>query len=288
LYGERAAHTVSPVPAVIVEAGASIAYEVVGNGPPIVFIQGVGVPASGWRPQLDGMAERCHCASIDNRGMGASSPAPGELRISQMAADALAVMDDLGWSSAHVVGHSVGGLVAQELALVARPRVRSLTLMCTFLRGPQAARMEPWIVWTGLRTYLGTRRMRRRAFLEIVLSAEERRTRDLDAEAARLGQLFGRDLADASPMAMRQLRAAAKYDASGRLAALAGLPTLVLSGAHDRLALSAYGRALAAAIPGAVFREADAAHGLPLTRQQEVNDLLVEHVLSAERGLASK
>jgi pimeloyl-ACP methyl ester carboxylesterase len=273
------------VPAVGVQEGVSIAYEVVGDGPPIVFIQGVGVPASGWRPQLEGMADRFRCVSIDNRGMGKSSAAPGEVSIAQMTADVLAVMEDLGWSSAHVVGHSVGGLVAQELALVARPRVRSLSLMCTFFRGPQAARMEPWIVWTGLRTYLGTRRMRRRAFLEIVLSPDERRTRDLDAEAAHLGRLFGRDLADASPMAMRQLRAAAKYDASGRLASLVGLPTLALSGTHDRLALCTYGRALAAAIPDAIYREADAAHGLPLTRAREVNDLLADHVLSAERAL---
>lgn len=283
----RPAPTVRPVPAVSVQGGVSIAYQVVGVGPPIVFIQGVGVPASGWKPQLDGLGDRCRCASIDNRGIGTSSAAPGELSISQMASDVLAVMDALGWSSAHIVGHSVGGLVAQEIALSARPRVRSLTLMCTFLRGPQAARMEPWIVWTGLRTYVGTRRMRRRAFLEIVLSPEERRVRDLDAEAARLASLFGRDLAHASPMAMRQLRAAAKYDASGRLASLAGLPTLVLSGTHDRLAPGAYGRALAAAIPGAIYREADAAHGLPLTRPQEINDLLAEHVLSAERTFSA-
>jgi pimeloyl-ACP methyl ester carboxylesterase len=250
----------------------------------VVFIQGVGVPGSGWRPQLQGLRERCHCVSIDNRGLGSSSAFHGALSVMDMASDTFAVMDQLRWQSAHVVGHSVGGLVAQELALSARSRVRSLTLMCTFHRGRQAARLSPFILWTGLRTYLGTRRMRRRAFLEIVLSEQERRERDLDAEAQRLAPLFGRDLAIASPMAMRQLQAAARYDASARLPSLAGLPVLVLSGRHDRLALPAYGRAIAAAIPGARYREADAAHGLPLTREHEVNAMVLEHVLAAERS----
>lgn len=270
------------MPHVSIEQGLTIAYESAGSGPPIVFIQGVGVPASGWRPQVDGLCKRCHCVSIDNRGVGSSSAFRGALTVEHMAADALAVMDQLGLPSAHIVGHSVGGLVAQELALSARARVRSLTLMCTFFRGAQAARLTPFVLWTGLRTYLGTRRMRRRAFLEIVLSDQERRDRDLDAEAERLAPLFGRDLAVASPMAMRQLKAAARYDASAWLPSLAGLPVLVLSGRHDKLALPAYGRAILAAIPGASYREADAAHGLPLTREHEVNALLLEHVLAAE------
>jgi pimeloyl-ACP methyl ester carboxylesterase len=60
------------------------------------------------------------------------------------------VLDALGWERAHVVGHSVGGLVAQELALTARARVKSLVLMCTFARGKDAARFTPWIFgWIG-------------------------------------------------------------------------------------------------------------------------------------------
>lgn len=269
------------MPAVSVEPGLSIAYELSGSGAPILFIQGVGVPASGWRPQLEGLSAQHQCASIDNRGLGSSGPAPSPLEIGHMASDALAVMDHLGWASAHVVGHSVGGLIAQELALRARPRVRSLTLMCTFLRGAQAARMTPFIVWTGVRCYVGTRRMRRRAFLQIVLAPDELRA-DLDALATRLAPLFGRDLADASPMAMAQLRAAARFDASERLPGLSGLPTLVLSGAHDRLALPSYGRALAAAIPGASYREMDAAHGLPLMQPAAVNTALAEHIRAAD------
>jgi pimeloyl-ACP methyl ester carboxylesterase len=82
---------------------------------------------------------------------------------------------------------------------------------------------------------------------------------------------------------MRQLRAASSYDASGRLCLLDGLPTLVLSGASDRLALPSYGRALAAAIPGARYLTVEGAHGLPITHDKHVNALLSAHFTAAER-----
>ncbi|MBX3226204.1 MAG: alpha/beta fold hydrolase [Labilithrix sp.] len=262
----------------------TIAWEAAGGGAEkVLFIQGAGVPGAGWKPQLAGLSDRFHCASFDNRGTGKSRRADGAFTIDDWRADALEVLDALGWERAHVVGHSLGGLVAQSLALEARARVASLTLMCTFHRGAEASRLSPWIVWTGLRTYVGTRSMRRRAFLEILLSPAERAARAsaLDDYAAELAPLFGRDLGDPAAIAMKQLGAAAKHDVRARLAELADVPTLVVSGAHDRLALPAFGRALAAAIPGARFVECDAAHGLPITRADETNRLVAEHVQSA-------
>lgn len=254
-----------------------IAYESVGTGEPVLFIQGAGVPASGWRPQLDGLSDRFACAAFDNRGIGASDAVTSAFGIDDMADDACAVMDALGWERAHVVGHSLGGLVAQSLALRARARVASLTLMCTFLRGSEPSRMSPWIVWTGLRTYVGSRAMRRRAFLEMILSDAERGARDLDAFAREMEPLFGRDLADPAAIAMKQLSAAKGFDASDRLASLGDVPTVVMSGTHDKIALPAFGRALAAAIPNARYEEHDAAHGLPITRASEVNARLASH-----------
>lgn len=105
----------------------SIAYEVAGEGAPVLFIQGAGVPGAGWTPQVDSLSERFRCASFDNRGIGGSGPLTSAFRIEEMRGDALAVMDALGWESAHIVGHSIGGLVAQAVALEARDRVRSLT-----------------------------------------------------------------------------------------------------------------------------------------------------------------
>jgi len=266
-------------------AAAKIAYQGQGAGPPVLFIQGVGVPGSGWRPQLEGLAERFHCVAFDHRGLGGSSPVEGRLCIADLVGDTLALMDELGWEDAHLVGHSMGGVIAHQLALDARTRVRSLSLLCTFARGKDAARLSPWIAWVGLRTRVGSRPMRRRAFLEMILPPAQRRGADLEALASHYGAFFGRDLAEQPPVVMKQLQALAGHDQRARLPELGGLPTLVVSGAEDRLALPRYGRALAGAIRGARYYQfADAAHGLPLAQPEQVNSLLAEHLAAAEAG----
>jgi pimeloyl-ACP methyl ester carboxylesterase len=259
-----------------------IAYETAGAGPPVLFIQGVGVPGGGWRPQLDGLAERFQCASFDNRGIGRSAPVVGGVSIADMVGDAVALMDHLGWTDAHIVGHSMGGIIAHQLALEARERVRSLSLLCTFLSGKDAARLTAPVAWLGLRTRVGTRRMRRQAFLEMVLPPAARSGADLDALAAYFGGFFGRDLADQPPIVMKQVRAMARHDDSARLAELSGIPTLVSSCAWDVVALPEYGRALAARIGGRYQEFADAAHGVTIAQPAAVNALLAEHFTAVE------
>lgn len=260
---------------------ATIAYSVSGQGPPVLFIQGAGVPGIGWTPQITALSPLFCCASFDNRGIGESTA--GAVTVPDMVGDAVAVLDDLGWESAHLVGHSIGGVLAHQLALDCRPRVRSLALLCTFSRGKEAASLSPWIAWVGLRSRVGTRAARRRAFLEILLSDAERAGLDLDAEAERYGAFFGRDLADQPPVVTQQLMAMARHDARARLGELAGLPTLVLAGAEDRLARPAFNRDLAERIPGARFLEVPgAAHGLPLSMPELTNQRLTEHLRGAE------
>ena len=266
-------------------AAAKIAYQGQGAGPPVLFIQGVGVPGCGWGLQLEGLADRFHCVTFDHRGLGQSSPVTGRLSIADLVGDTLALMDELGWDDAHLVGHSMGGVIAHQLALDARSRVRSLSLLCTFTRGRDAARLSPWIAWVGLRTRVGSRAMRRRAFLEMILPASARRGANLEALASHYGAFFGRDLAEQPPVVLKQLQALAGHDQSARLSELGGLPTLVVSGAEDRLALPVYGRALAGAIRGARYYQfAGAAHGLPLAQPEPVNALLAEHLAAAEAG----
>lgn len=258
--------------------GCALSYTVRGEGPPVLFIQGVGVHASGWTPQIDGLAGALRCASFDNRGLGSSQPRGCAITVEQMADDAEAVMNALGWPSAHVVGHSLGGLVALHLALSARARVRSLALLCTFARGRYGTPLTS-VLWTGLRTKFGTRRQRRRAFLELVMPPHVLRTADRDALAERLAPLFGHDLGVEPPVTMAQLAAMRAYDATPRLAELDGLPVLVVSAAHDRIASPAVGRALAAGIREARYVELpDAAHGAAIQCAAEINALLLQHV----------
>jgi pimeloyl-ACP methyl ester carboxylesterase len=263
--------------------GCRFACKVRGDGPPVLLIQGAGVHGDGLRPQVDALAARHRCLTVDNRGMGRSQPVGASLSVEQMAEDALVLMDAQGWASAHIVGHSMGGLVAAQLALAARGRARSLALLCTFARGRDATRLSPWMIWTGLRTRIGTRRQRRHAFLKLVLPPETLAMADRDAMAESLAPLFGHDLADQPPVVMKQLAAINRYDASPRLGQLAGLPTLVISAFHDRIARPEYGRALAAGVPGARYVEiANASHGVPIELPDPINALLLEHVANAE------
>jgi pimeloyl-ACP methyl ester carboxylesterase len=100
------------------------------------------------------------CVTFDNRGMGQSQPAGAEITVSQMAEDTLTVMNAEGIGAAHLVGHSLGGAVVLQVALAAPDRVRSLALLCTSSRGSDATRPTPRMIWLGLRSRLGTRRMR--------------------------------------------------------------------------------------------------------------------------------
>jgi pimeloyl-ACP methyl ester carboxylesterase len=269
--------------------GCRIAYDVRGNagGPPVLLIQGVGVHGAGWRPQVDALAADFHCATFDNRGMGRSQPA-GEcaLTVKQMADDAVAVLRAIGWESAHIVGHSLGGLIALQLALTQPACVRSLSLLCTFADGRIATRLTPRMLWVGTRTRIGPRAARRRAFLELVMPpGSAHRNGDAAQLAAELEPLFGRDLADQPPIVMPQLRATKRCNLAPRLSELAGVPTLVVSATHDPIAPPFAGQQIADGVPGARHVEfLDASHGLPISHADRVNALLREHLAKAKAG----
>ena len=259
-------------------AGARLSYLRSGTGPAVLLIQGVGVVGEGWRPQIDELGARFDMLAFDNRGIGLSEARQAELTIEAMASDALAIMDAEKIDRFHVVGHSMGGLIAQEVALTAPQRTLSLALLCTFAHGKQGSRPTLGMLGTALRTRIGTRNARRNAFLELVMPPSYLKTVDRMQLAHDLKPFFGHDLADQPPIVMKQLRAMSKYDAGARLAALASIRTLVVSAAGDRIALPAYGRELAAAIPGARLVEiADAGHGVTIQRAPEVNALLADH-----------
>jgi aminoacrylate hydrolase len=266
-------------------AGAVIRYWRTRGPAPVLLIQGVGVIGEGWRPQIDGLAPRHGLIWFDNRGIGESSIAGGTLSIEAMAADALAVLDAEGIERCHVVGHSMGGVIAQQIALQAPARVRSLSLLCTFHRGADAVRPTAGLIWLGLRSRVGTSAMRRQAFLELILPPDYLKRCDRAELTLRLARLFGHDLAHQPPIATGQLRALARYDGSARLVQLAGIPTLVVSAALDHIAGPRTGRALGAAIPGARYVEVpDAGHAAPIHAAVEINTLLEEHLARAESG----
>jgi 3-oxoadipate enol-lactonase len=115
-----------------------IGWERHGAGPPLLLIHGLGYARWGWEPVLPGLAERFDVLLFDNRGIGESDAPPGPYTVADMAADAIGVLDEAGVGRAHVVGTSLGGMVAQELALTNPDRVDRLVLACTTPGGPRA------------------------------------------------------------------------------------------------------------------------------------------------------
>jgi len=137
------------------------------------------------------------------------------------------------------------------------------------------------MAWLGLRSRVGSRSMRRRAFLEIVMPPTFLAGEDCEALAERLRPIFGHDLADTPPIVMRQLGALKRFDARGRLAELKRIPTLVMSAAEDMIFPPRFGRALAEGIPGARFVELDGvAHGMTIQSAERVNQHLLQHIRS--------
>ena len=263
-------------------ADGPLYHQLVGDGRPVLLIQGVGAIGEAWRPQLDGLADGYRMCAYDNRGIGRSPLGDRRLTIELMTRDALALMDHFGWQRCHVAGHSMGGVIAQQLALDAPERVASLALLCTFVRGVDGARPSGRMIWLGLRSRIGTRPMRRRAFVQMIYPRSHIDDIDQNALAADWSRYFGRDFADSPPVIMKQLRAMKAHDASGQLAQLAHIPTLVITGEEDIIAPPSQGRALAEAIPGARYVEmARAGHALPIRLAEATNALLREHFSAA-------
>jgi len=113
-----------------------IAWERHGSGPPLLLIQGLGYARWGWEPVVDGLARSFELLLFDNRGIGESDAPPGPYTVVELADDAAQVLDEAGVERAHVLGTSLGGMVAQELALGRPQRVEKLVLVCTTPGGP--------------------------------------------------------------------------------------------------------------------------------------------------------
>jgi pimeloyl-ACP methyl ester carboxylesterase len=263
------------------QADLLLRYDDVGAGAPVLFLQGVGITRKAWAPQVRALSADYRCIAVDHRGIGGSEGSLANLDVDRMARDALLLVESLGLSRVHVVGHSLGGVVAQRLALIAPERTASLALLCTFAGGRDLSRPSARLVWLGLRSRVGTRAMRREAFARLVSPEGLIAERGLDVVASELEEAFGRPLSSPPDVADAQLAALRAHDERERLGELSGIPTFVGSAAFDPIAEPRFGKALAAAIGAATYREwQEASHALPIQSANEVNDALRAHLAS--------
>ncbi len=206
-----------------------IAWERHGRGAPLLLIHGLGYARWGWEPVLPGLAERFDVVLFDNRGIGESDAPPGPYTAAEMADDAIQALDEAGVDRAHVVGTSLGGMVAQELALGYPDRVDRLVLACTTPGGPNAHPMPQQTVALMAEAATLEPAVALRRFVENALAP---------ATVAEHPELVDRILAHRiataqDPVAWAaQAAAGATFDAFERLGALAA-PALVQHGDED-------------------------------------------------------
>jgi pimeloyl-ACP methyl ester carboxylesterase len=208
-----------------------LAYDTFGDGPPLVAIMGLTGTRWHWRGLPERFSDRHRVVTLDNRGVGETSAPRGPYTTQQMAADTLALLDHLGIGQTVVFGVSMGGMIAQELALAAPDRVGKLILGCTSFGGPTAAPPEPEVL---------------AAFASIGKGASEATVRQLIL--ANFGRRFGAERPDVIEELLQhglrhrmsatgfqgQAVAVATHDTASRVGAIA-VPTLILTGDEDRL-----------------------------------------------------
>lgn len=218
-------------------------------GEPVLHIMGLGGTARAWARLLPYVEREYRVLRFDHRGTGLSDPVTFPLRMADLVGDAVAVLDAAGVRRAHVHGVSLGGMVAQELALRHPERVRSLLLGCTTPGGIMVSNEPPWrlIAAAGLRPVLGAER----TWPMVSAALYSRRTREEFPE--RIAEDEAMRVGDATPAAtlLAQMVAVARHDARSRLHTLSGLPVTVVHGTEDVLIPPRAGRALAERIPGA-------------------------------------
>jgi len=255
--------------------GADLYYDVEGppNGEAVVFVEGLSFGSWMWRWQRPAVADTYRTVVWDNRGTGRSDTPVGPYTTAEMATDLDAILDDAGVDAVHLVGASLGGMVAIQYALDFE-RVESLSLLCTGPGGeaaapiPEATRERMLNVPDGLDPGARIRHRMRPAFTDTFW------TENTDVIDWIVEQRLETDPTDDAYE--WQAAAAAAFDASDRLDEV-DCPVLVLHGTDDRVVPVGNGRRLAEGLPDARFEAVEGgSHLFFVERADRVNDLLVD------------
>jgi pimeloyl-ACP methyl ester carboxylesterase len=258
-------------------AGTELHYLRAGEGEPLLLIQGMSATHLTWgRPFLSELEPHFDCIVFDNRGMGLSGKAELPFTIADMAADTAALLDALEIETAHVVGISMGGMIAQELALAHPERIRTLTIGASYCGGANGTLMAPEdLQMLGAAYASGEPEQVFRAMWEINLSPTFRE------DDSRFGAFveMGSALPAPQPVVLQQMRACGAHDTHERLGQIS-LPTLVIHGDADRLLGHGNGREIASLIPARLETLEGVGHMFWWEQPQRSAELIREHALA--------
>jgi len=229
--------------------GIDLYYDETGAGEPLVFVMGFGGDHQSWGFQLAALSARYRVVTFDNRGSGRSSAPDIPYTTRMMADDTVALMDRLGIGRAHILGVSLGGMIAQEVAVGHPDRVRTLQLHCTAARadGYMLALLENLRV---VRAKAGVELAQRAMALYLFAPTT------FNERPEFVDMLLYAASAQAHPQSdvgfARQGDAVISHDARAALGHIA-CPTLVAVGEEDQLAPLRFSREIVAAIKHAEF-----------------------------------
>jgi pimeloyl-ACP methyl ester carboxylesterase len=238
--------------------GIAFYYERAGHGPPVLFLNGSGATLAAMGPLLGILTASLDVVAHDQRGLGRSAIPPGPYTMAQYAADALGLLDHIGWATCRVVGVSFGGMVAQELAVTAPERVERLALLCTS-PGGEGGSSYPLHELAELTP-------ERRAEVQVALLdtrftpewlAAHPRDRTLAQAMAQRQSGAGSD--EVRRGEMLQLGARRQHDVWDRLRRIT-CPTFVAAGRFDGIAPLANSEAIASAVAGATLHIYEGGH----------------------------
>lgn len=236
-------------------------YESLGDsGPRVLLIMGLRARGNAFTPLVSRLERDHQVVLFDNRGVGGSAALGGPLSMSVMAQDAVGLMDHLGWETAHLVGVSMGGMVAQHVALEHKQRLQSLSLITTTAYGRGAVVPSLSTLRLYLGTLMGSQRSRLGWLARLLYSVEHLEREGVEPQIDRLIQAFGHD----KPGTWKaQVQAISNHDVRARLGELDPLPLLLLSAGKDRLIANTHTALLREALPKAqVAHFEHAGHGV--------------------------
>ncbi len=253
--------------------GTRIYWEEEGQGEPVLLIMGLGWASYLWHRTRPLVAKQYRAITLDNRGVGRSDVPAGPYPISLMASDAAAVLDAAGVESAHVIGMSMGGMIAQEFALQYPSRVRSLILGCTASGGPHAVQAEPGVLQIMTRVGMSSEEaaLAINPFIYDANTPPERINEDMEIRREWYPTVEGKTA---------QLQGIIAWEAYSRISQITA-PTLVIHGESDRLIPPANARLIAQRIPGAKLVVIPHASHIFSTDQPDVAHQAIFEFLSA-------
>jgi pimeloyl-ACP methyl ester carboxylesterase len=254
-----------------------IYWEEEGSGDPLLLIMGLSFSMAMWSNLRPFLARHFRLILLDNRCVGKSAVPLRPFSMAAMAEDAVCVLDAAGIQSADVFGISMGGMIAQEIAVRKPSRVRKLILGCTHAGGLQSVRPDPDVIRVMTSPFM-SRSARLRAILPFIYDAhtpQERIDRDLEIVRANVPTRHAY---------LQQLAAILAWNGYASLPRITA-PTLVIHGETDRLIPPANASILASRIPGArLVLLPQASHVFPTDQPEKTRKELLEFLLAGSRS----